>query len=305
MDLMEVFKDYNPERLSSGQIRMMCPFRENHPDDSGKMSFFVTPDKGFYHCFSCGKGGKLLSLLTTMFGVSYSDALEMSAFTDYTPSKKEIWELDRKWTVTPPKEFTARGFKKETLEHFRFGYTDDDWILIPFYKSFRHPTDLLGYQRRRNIPDRVVINSKGFKKADYLYNLDTTYDYVIVVEGYSDVLRLYQHGYNAVALLGSLVSDWQIEQISKFKHVYLALDNDLPGREATERVYYKLKDLVADIKLIPYQTKDPGECISPKIWSRAFKDSTDYMSYSISMSVEWEGYIAMRDEIIRKLHYTD
>lgn len=302
MDLMEIFKDYRPERLSNGQIRMECPFRENHKDGSGKMSFFVTPDKGFYHCFSCGKGGKLVVLLTTMFGLTLSEALEVSVLTDYVP-KEEKWELDRSWTITPPKEFTSRGFKKSTLEHFKFGYTSDGWIMIPFYDSFRRPNELVGYQRRKNEPDRVVINSKGFKKSTYLYNLDTTYDYVIVVEGYSDVMRLYQHGYNAVALLGSLISDWQIEQISKFKHVYLALDNDIPGREATEKIYYKLKDNVKDIKLIPYSTKDPGECISPKIWTEAFKSSTDYMSYSISMSLEWDEYIEMRDKILYKLKH--
>ena len=301
MDLMELFKDYHPERMSNGQIRMMCPFRENHTDGSGKMSFFVTPEKGFYHCFSCGKGGKLLTLLTTMFGVSYSEALEMSAFTDYTPTKEKEWELDRSWTITPPKEFRTRGFKEETLRHFKFGYTDDGWIMIPFYNSFRKPHKLVGYQRRKNKPDRIVINSKGFKKADYLYNLDTEYDYVIVVEGYSDVMRLYQYGYNAVALLGSMMSEYQAEQIGKFKHVYLALDNDIPGREATERAYFQLKDRVQDIKLIPYPTKDPGDCISPRIWRNAFKQATDYMTYSISMSMEWEGYIDMRDQVIRKL----
>ena len=47
-DLLEVFKDFNPQKMTNGQIRMECPFRENHPDGSGRMSFFVSPDPLFF-----------------------------------------------------------------------------------------------------------------------------------------------------------------------------------------------------------------------------------------------------------------
>lgn len=51
-DLLEVFKDFNPQKMTNGQIRMECPFRDNHPDGSGRMSFFVSPDKNAFHCFT-------------------------------------------------------------------------------------------------------------------------------------------------------------------------------------------------------------------------------------------------------------
>ena len=299
--LLDILKDYNPTLMSNGEIKMDCPFRENHPDGKGHDSFFISPDKGLCHCFSCGKGIKLFSLLTVKFELSVSEALDISTPTIEDYHKDKPWEMDISYEVTPPKEFLGRGFSKKTLGHFKFGYTEDGWILIPFYERFTKLSKLIGYQKRKQIHGkRVVINSKGFKKADYLYNLDTSYDYVIVVEGYSDVMRLYQFGYNAVALLGADISDWQAEQIRKFQHVYLATDNDNPGRRAIEKLYFALKDHT-DVMLIPYPTKDPGECISKKIWDKAFFSATDYVTYSLQMAMGWDGYLDMRDDVIRMM----
>ena len=185
--LLEIFAEFSPKVLSNGQIRMMCPFRDNHPDDSGQMSFFINPSINAYHCFSCGAKGNLIRLLTTQFGVNYFEAAGMVQLSDYTPEKKEF-DLDVMWdTHKLPKEFLDRGYPKEILQHFKVGTTDDGEILIPYYRSFVKPTELLGYQRRWYKPERGVRNSKGFNKKEYLYNLDTSYNYVVLVEGQSDV----------------------------------------------------------------------------------------------------------------------
>ena len=51
-NLLDIFSEFSPQLMSNGQIRMECPFRENHTDGSGKMSFFVSPDINAYHCFA-------------------------------------------------------------------------------------------------------------------------------------------------------------------------------------------------------------------------------------------------------------
>ena len=302
--LLEIFAEFSPKVLSNGQIRMMCPFRDNHPDGSGQMSFFINPSINAYHCFSCGAKGNLIRLLTTQFGVNYFEAAGMVQLSDYTPEKKEF-DLDVMWdTHKLPKEFLDRGYPKEILQHFKVGTTDDGEILIPYYRSFVKPTELLGYQRRWYKPDRGVRNSKGFNKKEYLYNLDTSYNYVVLVEGQSDVWRVYQHGYNVTALMGSSISDWQVEQLSKFKRVYLALDNDETGRRITEICYERLKNHT-DVKLVPYITKDPGECKKAD-WVSAFEGSTDYLTYSLEMTMNWDGYLDFREKILNEMrHKTD
>lgn len=298
--LMSILSDYSPQIMSNGQIRMECPFRDNHPDGSGQMSFFISPDINAYHCFSCKCHGNLLRLLTTMFKVNYFEAATMVRLTDYTPDKKEF-DLDLMWNFNkPPKEFLDRGYTRECLKHFRVGTTDDGAILIPYYKDFNSFGDLVGYQQRWYEPTRRVKNSKGFEKKSYLYNVDYSKDYIVLVEGQSDVWRIYQHGYNVCALMGSDMSNEQVQMLSKFKKVYLALDNDEAGRRGTEICYYLLKNQ-CEVLLVPYTTKDPGECKSKKEWDNAFAQSTDYIVYSMEMSMGWDNYLEMRDEVIREL----
>lgn len=296
--LLEIFEEFSPKQLSNGQIRMKCPFRDNHTDGSGKMSFFVNPDINAYHCFSCGEKGNLIKLLTTRFDVSYFDAVELVKLTPPERKEKRGYELDIIWDFTPPREFLSRGLTKETLQHFRVG-TKDDAIVIPYYDDFTTYKELLGIQTRRYVHgNRVVQNSTGFSKVGYLYNLDYSFDYVVLVEGQSDVWRLYQHGFNATALMGSTMSEFQAEKLGKFNRVYLALDNDEAGRRCTEICNYMLSKRT-DVRLVPYTTKDPCECISPVVWKRAFHASTDYLEYSLAMTMAWDGYTKMKKDALK------
>ena len=303
--LLYVLDKHSPQQMSNGQIRMECPFRENHTDGSGEMSFFLTPDINAYHCFSCRAHGSIIRLITTQFGVNYFEAVEMVRLGDYTPEKHEF-ELDIMWDIKPPQSFLDRGFSEETLKHFRLGVAQiekpdgrgkTEWTIIPFFFD----GELKWYQQRIDGKDRIVVNYKGFDKFHYLYNLDTSYDYVIVTEGYSDVMRLYQHGYNSTAVLGADASDWQAKEISKFENVYLAFDNDDAGRRATEILYHQIKNSPCKIKIIPYTTKDPGSCTSKKEWSRAFNSATSYMEYSMEMSMGFDDYLDMKEQVLKDL----
>ena len=118
VDLMSVFADYSPQVMSNGQIRMECPFRENHPDGSGKMSFFATPNINGYKCFSCGCHGNLVRLLTTRFGVNYFEAMNSVNLTDYAPERKEfdldvMWDFkNKKWVDGENLQLTLEGIIK-------------------------------------------------------------------------------------------------------------------------------------------------------------------------------------------------
>lgn len=52
----------------------LCPF---HPEKTP--SFHVTPDKGFFKCFGCGKGGDVLSFVQEIDGLSFIEALRLLA----------------------------------------------------------------------------------------------------------------------------------------------------------------------------------------------------------------------------------
>jgi DNA primase catalytic core len=81
---------------------------------------------------------------------------------------------------------------------------------------------------------------------------------VIVVEGVFDVLTLRQWGYPAVALLGTHGRPETIDQLRGFQRVYLVLDQDDAGLEATLRLAALLGAAAVPVAL-PEGTKDVAE----------------------------------------------
>ncbi len=84
---------------------------------------------------------------------------------------------------------------------------------------------------------------ESFVKSINFYNLDRAYETInktqsiIITEGPLDAIKIEMAGFqNVVALLGTSLGEGQITLLRKCNvvRVYLALDNDEPGRKATE-----------------------------------------------------------------------
>jgi len=61
--------------VSSGSsFKSKCPF---HNEKTA--SFYVSPDKGIYKCFGCGKTGDIFSFVSDYEGIGFSDALKKLA----------------------------------------------------------------------------------------------------------------------------------------------------------------------------------------------------------------------------------
>lgn len=115
------------------------------------------------------------------------------------------------------------------------------------------------------------INSQEtvvFEKSENLFGLndakDSPFDYLILCEGYMDVISMHQAGFtNAVASLGTALTEGQARLINKYKKkVVLSYDSDGPGLTAAQRAIPILSDQNIDIHFLdlkPY--KDPDEFI--------------------------------------------
>ncbi len=89
-----------------------------------------------------------------------------------------------------------------------------------------------------NSPDSFI-----FKKGELFYGLHMAKNfinqkgYVIIVEGYMDVITCHQHGfYNVVAPLGTALTSGQLRRLKRFcNNVLLVFDGDSAGVSATKR----------------------------------------------------------------------
>lgn len=104
------------------------------------------------------------------------------------------------------------------------------------------------------------VNTVLFDKSKTIYGVnfvkkfkqDTLLDYIILVEGYMDVISLGAHGIkNAVAGMGTALTDGQARQLKRLcPNVYVCYDGDEAGRKAAIRNIDPLLNADMDVKVI-------------------------------------------------------
>lgn len=123
----------------------LCPFHgEKTP------SFSVTPEKGLFYCFGCGKGGDLLRFVMDYEGSSFPEALEtLGRFAGIEKPKnfsgrkndprEKLYDLNERVARTFMQHLQsepgrvqadylkARGLSPETLEGFGLGGSPESW----------------------------------------------------------------------------------------------------------------------------------------------------------------------------------
>ncbi len=113
-----------------------------------------------------------------------------------------------------------------------------------------------------NSPDTPV-----FKKSKNLFSLNNakgTADFLILAEGYMDVISLYQAGFkNAVATLGTAITEEQAALMSRYvSEVVICYDADEAGRKATDRAIEILSKTGIKVRVLRISGgKDPDEFI--------------------------------------------
>ena len=140
--------------------------------------------------------------------------------------------------------------------------------------------------------------TKVFDKSRNLYGLNiarsSRKDYMLICEGYMDVISLHQAGFNnAVAALGTAFTSRHATLIKRYvKEVVLTFDSDGAGVKAALRAIPYLKDAGLSIKVLnmkPY--KDPDEFIKAlgkEEYENRIKNATNYFIFQVQ--VEQQNY---------------
>lgn len=279
----------------------LCPFHNEKTP-----SFSVSPQKQFFHCFSCGQSGTAIDFLMKHLGMSFPEAVKTLANRvgmqvpekQRTPQER-AYEKAQKTKSDALHECLerAQNFYKKQLRHapaaieylkgrgldgktalkFGLGWSGyDRQGLKQVFENYDDPNlvesglvieneDLRKYDRFRERVTFPIYNTRGkiigfggriigngqpkylnspetpiFHKGSELYGLFENRTgihregFVLVVEGYMDVVGLAQLGLeNAVATLGTATSSEHITKLMRVTHkIVFSFDGDKAGRRA-------------------------------------------------------------------------
>lgn len=296
-DIVEIIGQRVELKRAGKEFKGLSPFtNEKSP------SFYVSPAKQMFFCFSSGKNGTVISFLMEYDRLSFVEAVEELAQRAGLDVPREGGGFDQRLVLEGPLDALAaaerffkeqlkksetakeylkkRGVSGETAKTFGIGLAPESWdALTRLFPDPRHALDagLLieregrdgAYDRFRNrimfpIRDtrgRVIgfggrtlgndpakyLNSPEtplFHKGRNLYGLyeakqsaKAALPYLIVVEGYMDVVMLAQHGvHEAVATLGTATTREHLTLLFKqTSKVVFCFDGDRAGRAAAWR----------------------------------------------------------------------
>lgn len=333
VDIAEVASEFTALRRQGASYSGLCPY----PDHSEKTpSFSVTPDKGFYYCFGCSKGGDAIKLVTDLKDLPFVEAVaylaersgieleyegasqaDSQAAREKTQKRRAIYKALAAAAVyyhkyllksqSPEAEnarnyLNSRGLEHSTIEEFRLGLAPSRgsagflgaarklgldpktlneagllssrggerfWGRITFPISDRRGR-IVGFGARAmgdaqpkylNSPETDIFNKRnllyGFPQAMEPIRKERA---ALVVEGYTDVLMLYQAGIkNAVATLGTATTPGHLKALSSYADkVYVLFDPDAAGEKAIEKAAATAAELKQDLRVLRLD-EDPAD----------------------------------------------
>ena len=145
LSIEDVVEGYVSLEGAGKNMRACCPFHNERTP-----SFYITPDKGIFKCFGCGKGGDIFSFIQEIEGLDFRESLKMLADRagvelTYNSDAKEqksdrdhlykIMDTAMRWYEVQLRQTSAiveylttdRGLTKDTLVDFHVGYAPPGW----------------------------------------------------------------------------------------------------------------------------------------------------------------------------------
>ncbi|WP_297427032.1 DNA primase [Clostridium sp.] len=203
----------------------------------------------------------------------------------------------------------SKGYKNDLL--LEAGLVSKNEKTGNVYDKFRNRVMFPVFDARGKVigfGGRVLDNSKPkylnspetmiFQKGINLYGLNFAIknrlqeDYIIIVEGYMDLIALHQYGItNAVASLGTALTVNQVRLLKRYVNkVIISYDADLAGQTATQRGLEILRSAGLSVKVLTVpEGKDPDEFVrnnGKEAFLRLVNDALPLIEYKIKRAAQ-------------------
>lgn len=167
LSITDVVSQYVKLERAGLSMRARCPF---HSERSP--SFFVSHERGTYHCFGCNVGGDIFSFVEQIEGLDFKGALKILAEKagvplvyekkEKTDSRDRLFELLETATIFYTSHLTdsareyleKRGIHEETVRSFRVGLAGDAW------------DELFKYLRAKGFSEKEIIDAGLAKRNE-------------------------------------------------------------------------------------------------------------------------------------------
>src|SRR4051794_37487856 len=201
--------------------------------------------------------------------------------------------------------FAADELIAAGLARRRSGRTEDSFrgrIIFPLTNKRGHVLGFAGRALRPDDKPKYLNTSEnkavGFFKGELLYGMHESRTpgmkagRFVVVEGYTDVLALHQAGVpECVAIMGTSLTDPQLEELTRVQGtVYLALDADNAGKNATSRAARMASERQTDLRVVSMPSgRDPAEIVTqdgPEAFRRLLDRALNVWSFQLARVFE-------------------
>lgn len=356
VDLVDVISEVvNLKRRGANYVGL-CPFHNEKTP-----SFTVSPDKGLYKCFGCGKAGNVFTFMQDYYNLTFPEAMrELSTKAglqfEENVSPEAAREMSRQEKVSKALEyanifyqnslsdkigaeamayFRRRGFDNAIIEKFGLGFSPAEWnelqkflngmnfsnedlldagLLIKkegaekYWDRFRgramfpimSPTGkVIGFGARdfskvRPYNSPKYLNSPQtivYDKSNAIYGLFQAKNeirnkkYVILSEGYADVISLHKAGFSqAIASCGTSLTTGQLRILLRYAgKLYISYDGDSAGINASLKAIELALPLGFDVNVVSLPDgEDPDSVIEKhgeQMYRRCLDDAKPFVDF--------------------------
>ena len=131
MDIVEVISDFLPLKKSGQSYKANSPFTNERTP-----SFYVTPAKQIFKCFSSGKGGDAITFVMEHEGYSYIEALKyLAGKYNIEIQEKEVTPEELSERTMRDSLFIALNFAKDYFKDLLHNTSEGKSIGLSYFKE--------------------------------------------------------------------------------------------------------------------------------------------------------------------------